>query len=174
MQLLRAFERFAGESGLIPEQVWDGTDVPGRELRFGGPSGSAMPLVWAHAEYLKLQRSLRDSRVYDMPAQVRQRYVLEHRRSPYGFWRFNHKLRTVAQGLRIRFEMLMPVLVHWSADDWQTTHDTSSRDTQLGIHVTDLPTERLPIGAQIVFTFYWPATDRWEQRDYSVIVTRPE
>jgi glucoamylase len=170
-QLLRAFERFAGESGLIPEQVWDSPDLPDRELCFGGPSGSAMPLVWAHAEHLKLQRSLKDGRVYDMPAQVRQRYVVEQRRSPYACWRFNHKLRTIAEGLRIRFEMLVPVLVHWSADKWQTTHDTRSRDTQLGVHVVDLPTEALPTGTQIVFTFYWPNTDRWEQRDYAVVVT---
>jgi glucoamylase len=173
-QLLRALERFAGESGLIPEQVWDSPDLPDRELRFGGPSGSAMPLVWAHAEHLKLQRSLKDGWVYDMPAQVRQRYVVEQRRSPYACWRFNHKLRTIAEGLRIRFEMLVPVLVHWSADNWQTTHDTKSRDTQLGIHVADLAAETFPIGTQIMFTCYWPNTDRWEQHDYSVVVTSRE
>jgi hypothetical protein len=36
-----------------------------------------------------------------------------------------------------------PVLVHWSVDNWMTKHDTSSRDTQVGVHVTDLPTETL-------------------------------
>jgi glucoamylase len=172
-QLLRAFEEFAGDSGLIPEQVWDGSDVPNRELRFGGPSGSAMPLVWAHAEHLKLQRSLKDGRVYDTPAQVHQRYVIEQRRSPYAFWRFNHKLRTIAEGRQLRVETLVPVLVHWSADNWLTTYDTSSRDTQLGVHVTDLATDRLPIGTHIVFTFYWPNGNRWEQRDYSVAVASP-
>ena len=172
--LLQAFERFAGESGLIPEQVWDGSDVPDRELRFGGPSGSAMPLVWAHAEHLKLRRSLRDGRVYAMPAQVHQRYVVEQRRSPYAFWRFNHKLRAIAEGRQLRIETLVPLLVHWSVDNWLTTHDTSSRDTQLGVHMTDLPTEALPIGTYVVLTFYWPNVDRWEQHDYSVVVASPE
>jgi len=46
-------------------------------LYFGHPSGSAMPLVWAHAEYLKLQRSLRDGRVFDLPPQTVQRYLKE-------------------------------------------------------------------------------------------------
>jgi glucoamylase len=172
--LLRTFEGVAGESGLIPEQVWDVSDVPERELRFGGPSGSAMPLVWAHAEHLKLQRSLRDGFVFDMPPQVHQRYVIERRRSPHAFWRFNHKLRTVAQGRRLRVEMLVPALVHWSADGWQTTHDSDSRSTGLGVHIVDLPTDTLPIGTRVVFTFFWPQANRWEQHDYSVVVASPE
>jgi glucoamylase len=57
-RLLTTLESFANDSGLISEQVWDSPDIPERELHFGRPSGSAMPLVWAHAEHLKLQRSL--------------------------------------------------------------------------------------------------------------------
>jgi glucoamylase len=173
-QLARTFERFAGESGLIPEQVWDVADLAERELRLGGPSGSAMPLVWAHAEHLKLQHSLKDGRVFDMPTEVHRRYVVERRRSPYAFWRFNHKRRTVSEGRPLRIETLVPVRVHWSADNWQTTHDTTSLDTCVGVHVTDLPTQSLPIGACVVFTFYWPTAGRWEQHDYSVIVTDAE
>jgi glucoamylase len=173
-QLLRTLEALAGDSGLIPEQVWDAADLPERELRFSGPSGGAMPLVWAHAEHLKLRRSLRDRRVYDMPPQVHQRYVIDRQRSPYAFWRFNHKLRTISEGRQLRIETQVPSLVHWSADNWETTHDSSSRDTALGVHVTDLPTATLPTGAHIVFTFFWPEANRWEQRDYSVLVAGQE
>jgi glucoamylase len=173
-QLLRTVEDFGGASGLIPEQIWDAADVPARELRFSGPSGGATPLVWAHAEHLKLRRSLEDGRVYDMPPQVHQRYVIDRRRSPYAFWRFNHKLHTIIEGRQLRFETQAPVLVHWSADGWQTTHDSSSCDTTLGVHVTDVPTATLPIGARIVFTFFWPAANQWEHRDYSVVVAGPE
>ena len=56
-KLLRVMEGFANDSGLIPEQIWDSPDIPEHELYFGRPAGSAMPLVWAHAEYLKLRRS---------------------------------------------------------------------------------------------------------------------
>jgi glucoamylase len=171
--LLGTFEAVAGESGLIPEQVWDMPDVPERELRFGGPSGSAMPLVWAHAEHLKLRRSLRDGCVFDMPPQVHRRYVVEGRRSPHAFWRFNHKLRTIAEGRQLRFETLAPVLVHWSVDGWQTMHDSSSRSTGLDVHIVDLPTDRLPIGTRVMFTFFWPEANRWEQHDYSVAVDSP-
>jgi glucoamylase len=74
-RLLRTFEGFASETGLLPEQIWDADDVPERQLFRGRATGSAMPLVWAHAEYVKLLRSLRDGRVFDMPAQTVKRYL---------------------------------------------------------------------------------------------------
>ena len=65
--LARAMEAFAGDSLLLPEQVWDVPDIPVRELFLGEASGSARPLVWAHAEYVKLRRSIADGRVFDQP-----------------------------------------------------------------------------------------------------------
>ena len=79
LRLLRALDAFAGDGGLLPGQVWDAADLPDKELYFGRPSGSAMPLVWTHAEYVKLRRSLADGRVFDMPPQTVQRYLVEHR-----------------------------------------------------------------------------------------------
>src|SRR3954447_24998316 len=52
--LLATMAQQAGDAGLLPEQVWDAADIPERELFNGKPAGSAMPLAWAHAEYLKL------------------------------------------------------------------------------------------------------------------------
>ena len=74
-RLLGALQGSASEGGLLPEQVWDTDDIPERELFRGRPSGSAMPLVWAHGEHVKLLRSLRDGRVFDMPPQVERRYA---------------------------------------------------------------------------------------------------
>ena len=91
MKFLNAFESFANEGGLLPEQVWDSPDIAEKELFFGKPSGSAMPLVWAHAEYVKLLRSLHEDHVFDMPSQTVQRYITSKSVSPYALWRFNHK-----------------------------------------------------------------------------------
>ena len=74
-RLCGAMVAFANEGGMIPEQIWDGPDFPERELHFGRPSGSAMPLVWAHAEYVKLVRSLSEGRVFDLPPQTAKRYL---------------------------------------------------------------------------------------------------
>ncbi len=49
---IEAMERFANDGVMIPEQVWDADDLPGRGLRNGKGTGSATPRVWAHAEYL--------------------------------------------------------------------------------------------------------------------------
>jgi len=50
----RAMERFAVGIGLIPEQIRDQASLPQKLLFHGGPTGSALPLLWAHAEYLAL------------------------------------------------------------------------------------------------------------------------
>jgi glucoamylase len=168
LELLQTLVAFASEGGMIPEQIWDAPDIPEQELFFGKPSGSAMPLVWAHAEYVKLCRSLHDSRVFDTPPQPLQRYLVEQTDSPFAIWRFNHKCQNMPTGKTLRVETLAPALVRWSFDDWHTVHDTEGRDTGLGMYLADLPTSELPAGTAARFTFYWPLDDRWEGVDYAV------
>ncbi len=167
-RLLAALESFANEGGLISEQVWDTTDIPKRDLHIGRPSGSAMPLVWAHAEYLKLCRSLHDGRVFDMPPQTVQRYLIEKTVSPRIVWRFNHKIRTMPTGKILRIETLAPAVIHWCADDWKTVQDVKTHDAGLGIQIADLSTAALPEGKEVKFTFYWPDTNHWEGTDFAI------
>ncbi|UCC89127.1 MAG: hypothetical protein JSV81_07405, partial [Anaerolineales bacterium] len=167
-RLLRALEAFANQGGMMPEQVWDVPDIPERELFFGKASGSAMPLVWAHAEYVKLCRSLREGRVFDLPPQPVQRYQVEGTGSPYTLWRFNHKCRVIPAGKSLRLEVLAPAVVHWSTDGWRTRRELKAQDTGLGVHIADLPTDDLKIGTTVVFTFYWPDVGHWEGIDFDV------
>ena len=170
-RLLAALEAFAGEGGLLPEQSWDGPDLPARELFFGRPAGSAMPLVWAHAEHLKLVRSLAEGAVFDTPPQAVARYQARRTGSGHVPWRFNHKVHDLLPGRALRVEVLAPAVVHWSADGWATVHDAPTRDTGLGVHLVDLPTEGLGPGAEVRFTFHWPDAARWEGEDFSVEVS---
>ena len=167
-ELLRTLEAFANEGGMISEQVWDSPDIPERELFFGRPSGSAMPLVWAHAEYLKLCRSLHDGRVFDMPLQTVERYVIKQTGSPYTIWRFNHKCRTVPEGKSLRVETLSPVIVHWSPDGWQSVYDSRSRDSGIGVHITDIPAHKFRAATTVGFTLFWTADQRWEGSNFEV------
>lgn len=169
-RLLHTMEACANDGGMLPEQVWDSADVPGRELRTGRPTGSAMPLAWAHAEHVKLVRSLRDGRVFDRPPQTWQRYAVDGTPAAHACWRFNHRLRELRRGRVLRIETIVPCLVHWSLDGWATTQDAPSSDPGLGEHVVDLPTAGLPAGAVLDFTFYWPETAAWEQTNCHVIV----
>lgn len=168
--LLRVMEDSSDESGLISEQVWDADDVPALELFRGKSTGAARPLVWAHAEYIKLCRSLRDGKIFDQPLQPVQRYVFEKKSAEFFGWRFNNKPRTMPCGKKLRIILLIPGMVHWSDDGWQTSHDSYSRDTGLAVHAVDLLTNNLATGSEVVFTFYWPGEQRWEGTDYTIIV----
>jgi glucoamylase len=171
-KLLRAMEEFASEGGLLPEQVWDAASIAERRLSPGRPTGSAMPLVWAHAEYVKLRRSLADGRVFDLPTLATQRYLVDRTGSPHTIWRFNQRCRVLSVGNTLRLELLAPAIVHWSADGWRTVYDTETVDAGIGVHVADLPTTALLDGQSIVFTFYWPGSGRWENVDFTVVVRR--
>jgi glucoamylase len=173
-RLLKAMESFASDGGLFPEQIWDADDIPERELYFGRPAGSAMPLVWAHAEYVKLRRSLRDGTVFDRPPQTVQRYLVDHATAIHGVWRFNHRIRAIAPGKTLRIEALAAATLRWSTDDWATSHDTASRDAGLGVHVIDLDAPLLPASGSVVFTFHWVDADRWEGCNFCVDVTSPD
>lgn len=169
-RLLHVIEAQASPGGLIPEQVWDAEDIPKSGLHNGRPAGSAMPLVWAHAEYIKLARSIRERRVFDMPPQTVARYQTKKTDSRLSAWRFNQKIRTIPSGRNLRIELLAPATVHWSDDEWKTTTDTETIDTRLGIHYADLKTADLSAGEKIVFTFFWPAANKWEGNDFQVTV----
>ncbi|TIY01597.1 MAG: glucan 1,4-alpha-glucosidase, partial [Mesorhizobium sp.] len=166
--LLKTFEGSAGAGGLLPEQVWDGPDMPERELRHGGPSGSAMPLVWAHSEHIKLLRSLSDGAVFDIPPQGVKRYIEDRTVAPRQTWRFNHKVRTMPAGKLLRVELLARAVVHWSSDNWATVHDAETTENAFGIHLTDLPVADVPSGNTIVFTFFWSDAGCWEKVDFSI------
>jgi glucoamylase len=160
----------AGASRLIPEQVWDQADIPDRELFTGKPTGSACPLVWAHAEYIKLRRSLREGRIFDQPPQTVQRYLVEKRRCEYFLWVFHNKVRSLPCGKKLRIALPSPAMAVWSMDGWKTVQETATRDTKLGMHVADLPTGEAPSEARVQFTFRWQPENRWEGTNYTVLV----
>jgi len=168
--LLQTLEAFANEGGMIPEQIWDSPDIPEQGLFLGKPSGSAMPLVWAHAEYVKLRRSLQELRIFDMPPQTAKRYITEKTGAPYAIWSFNHRCRSLPAGRNLRLQVALSAVVHWSMDGWHTVYDNGTRDTGLGVHVFDLPTDKLPSGGMVLFTFYWHETGQWEGEDFVVMV----
>lgn len=164
-----AMRRFAGEHLLLPEQVWDGPDVPDRELHPGGPTGSAMPLVWAHSEYLKLARSVRLGRVFDMPIEASTLFLGGDASSDLAVWSPADPIVAMAPASRLRLHLPAEATVRWSVDGWVTWQETDT-DEILGVHVVTLPTAAVATGGEVVFTTH--AGERWEGSDHTVSVGR--
>ncbi len=156
----------AGPGDLIPEQVWDGPDIAERELFFGRATGSAMPLVWAHAEHIKLLRSLVEGRNFDTPICVKDHFARPDRQAGHILWRFNHKIRATF-GRPLRIETLDSCMIHWSVDGWESCTDSELVASGVGTFYFDVP----PVaGSRLEFTFFWTAENRWEGRDFSILL----
>jgi glucoamylase len=72
---LDAMLGFANDGLMIPEQVWDRRLGPRRGLRFGEGTGSATPLVWSLAQFIRLAANLEEERNLEMPDAVARRYL---------------------------------------------------------------------------------------------------
>jgi glucoamylase len=152
---------------MIPEQIWDKDDIPEKELLFGKHTGSAMPLTWAHAEYIKLCASIKLKKIVDMPKQTQERYLDKETIGLYEVWRFTNPIREIETNKMLRIEVLANAIVTWTNDNWKTTHKTPTRDIQIGIFVVDLPLSKEETNG-IEFTFYWPDENRWEEKNFLV------
>ncbi|TWT34391.1 glycoside hydrolase family 15 protein [Blastopirellula retiformator] len=165
---IKALEGFANDGGMLTEQVWDAEDIPSRELFLGQPTGAAMPLCWAHAEYVTLVRSWCDGAVFDRIESVYQRYAVAKTASHVEMWTLAHQPAEIPAGKPLRIICDAPFVAHWSDDAWETRADVSAVENSLGLYVVDLPVERQASGSTVVFTFHWTAEDRWEGQDFSV------
>ncbi len=164
---IRAMEKFANLTSLLPEQIWDEPDKPDFLQYFGGATGSAMPLMWAHAEYIKLLRSAADQQVFDLIPEVAERYRGSSRPTPFEVWKPNRRIRSIPPGVALRIIASAPFTLHWSFGEWTSPTDTQSNSTRLGLDFADIdvkPGERGPIR----FSFFWTHDRRWEGRDYAV------
>lgn len=167
-RLLEAMANLAGQGGMLPEQVWDAPDIPQRQLHFGGPTGSAMPLAWAHAEYVKLCRSIAEGRIFDQPPQPMRRYLLQPAGARCALWRPDLQLQWIPAGKVLRIELPGPSAVRWGTDRAAGWHELPTREPVAAVHVVDLPTEPLTAGANVRFTIRSPAAGRLEDHGFQV------
>ncbi len=166
---LRAIENFTTGIGLIPEQIWDGPDMPDKFLTRGGATGAAIPLMWAHSEYVKLLRSVVDNRLFDLIDPVAERYRNDMPRRVIEVWKMNRQVRAVPAGGLLRVQASSPFMLHWSNDEWKTVKDTASTPTAVGVEYADIevaPSQTMPLK----FTFFWRQQAEWQGTNYQVNV----
>lgn len=73
---LDALLAFANEGLMLPEQVWDRADAPaGRALVFGEGTGSATPLAWTNAGFIRLALGIARGHVIGTPEVVRVHFA---------------------------------------------------------------------------------------------------
>ena len=147
LELLKTIARQTSECGMIPEQIWDADDIPERYLFNGQPTGSGMPLAWAHAEYIRLLRSLHEGAVWDRIPQTEQRYQREHRTASFQIWTPDQRRGWLTPGKDLRIDLPAPAHVRWTAGRYNGEAETT--DTGLGLHCTTLPTRELQPGATL-------------------------
>jgi glucoamylase len=168
---LEAMAAMASEGGMIPEQVWDADPIPGRFLFPGRPTGSAMPLAWAHAEFVKLLVSRQIGHPFGRPRAAWQRYHGHRVLAQYAFWWEHAAIASVPAGAGLAVALTEPAIVHWGHDGWLAVADVPTSDSGLGFHVAVLDTAALASGSWIDFTWRRPDSGEWAGRNCRVEVT---
>lgn len=147
LELLKTMARQTSECGMLPEQVWDAADIPSRELYNGRPTGSGMPLAWAHAEYIKLLRSLHANEIWDSVPQTIARYVKSRHPASFQIWRPEQRRAYLTAGKDLRIDLPGPAKIIWRQGGRK--HHAPTRNSCLGLHTLTLPLSKLEAGKAV-------------------------
>ncbi len=168
--LVNAIEQFSSIGGMLPEQVWDYADMPSEHLYCGRSAGSAQPLCWAHAEYLKLLRSVTDNHVFDRISVVEERYAVpkDQRKfqSRMEIFRVTRPISDMVCSGTLRIIDPDPFQVVWTSDNWATTNRTDGKLVNSFGCFADIVA---PVqSGTLTFTLFWPDSNRWLGHNYDV------
>jgi glucoamylase len=168
---IKTMEDFGNAGGMISEQIWDAEDLPDNRMRSGQPTGAAMPLCWAHSEYILLVRSHHDGVCYDKVEPAYQRYVVNQTVNRYEIWSFHHQLRYIPAGKILRIIVSDDAELLLTSDNWSHTNMIHSvLNKSLNLWYCDFPANELIPGTDVEFTFYWKSAFKWEGRNYTVSI----
>ena len=167
VRLLHAMESFAGDGGMIPEQVWDSDDIPERGP-VQGPARRARPCRWpgrTPSTSSSAARS-RTAASFDRPPQTVAALPGEKVGSrPASSGGSTTRGRRSRRARSCGSKSWRPPSSAGAADGWKTTRDV--RDPR---HRPGHPRRRPGHGGAeepgdtIAFTFHWTEADRWEGR----------
>jgi glucoamylase len=167
---MRAMAAMGSRLGMLPEQIWDQEAIERHHLFPGQPSGSAMPLAWAHAEFIKLLVSQHIGHPYDRPRAVWERYQGRRPDYSHAFWWPHARIADFRPGARLVIALPEPAVVHWGTNGWNAAADVATIDSGLEFHAACLDVDRLNVGDRVDFTWKWRANGEWSGRDYGVTV----
>ena len=135
---LQAMAAMAGQAGMLPEQVWDKDAIAKRDLYKGRPTGSATPLAWAHAEYIKLACSIIEGKPVDRPESLWARYRERPLQTHTWYWSPQTPIRILPQSIRLGFCLPRPATILWNTGKGGY-QQLATYDPGLGVNVARLP-----------------------------------
>lgn len=169
---LRTIWNCASKGGLLPEQVWDTEAIDTLGLAPGRPSGSAMPLLWAHAEFLKLVIAQESGRPVELLEAVESHFAPGARRSQdVAHWRNEVPVWHLRAGQSLCVEDRQPFTLHFGFDGWHNIADRPAMEQPFGIWSVQLPAPELTPHRQLDFTRRYPGG--WEGTNHQVLLGHP-
>jgi glucoamylase len=72
---IESMMRFANAGGMIPEQIWDEAEATQSHFSFGAGTGSATPLAWSMAQFLRLVVCAQEKRIVEQPVVVANHFL---------------------------------------------------------------------------------------------------
>jgi hypothetical protein len=160
---LRAMLAMRGRGGLLPEQIWDVGPLLWRDLWPGRPTGSAMPLAWAHSELIKLAVVVATRKPVELLTLVADRYHAAVPAAQSWFWRDATPVRALPAGRTLVVAGPEPFTLHYGFDDWDPATITE-RDAQgLGLGLTGVTLTPADLAGRSSLQFVRRYPDgRWE------------
>jgi glucoamylase len=160
---LRAMLAMRGRGGLLPEQVWDSGQLPWRNLRPGQPTGSAMPLAWAHSELIKLAVAVAAGKPVELLDLVASRYHATVPASPSWFWRDASPVLALPAGRSLVAADTRAFTLHYGFNDWNpaTISEREAEPIGLGLFGVTLTPADLAGQASLQFVRRYQDTG-WE------------
>lgn len=129
-----------------------------------------MPLVWAHAEYIKLAVSRILGRPFDRPEPVWRRYGGRRPALKRVIWCAHAPASRLPEGAQLTVALTAPGVFRWSTDGWQNTQESPTTANPLGLHTVQIDTWALRSGCAIDLTYRLEPSGEWAGEDFRIEV----
>ena len=127
-----------------------------------------MPLVWAHAEFLKLLRARREKRPIELLNSLEKHLRRKVAKVGTWHWRTDAPFDTLPANRDLLVEMESPFVMHIGFGGWKAIEDRSSATLPFGRHGVRLGKDELAGNRVLDFTRYFSRDSKWEGNDYHI------
>ena len=167
-------EKFANDGGMLPEQVWDADDLPAAKMKRGGPRARPCRSAGRTPNTSRWCAAATTECALIVPSRFISVTPKARTGSQFEMWTFAHRPQRIAKGKTLRIiterrRKFIGVLT----DGRPRTIWKRVIAALVCIGQICQPTNCL-MGTSVVFTFNWVEVNRWEGRDFFVVIDGKE